>query len=225
MDYRSVLDTVNRFIRDPDTIYNDIKDGRSFRAFFFSSLFAILVFGGFYGAVMGLYAGGLQILFDALKIPMLLLISLFVSLPTYYVLSGILGGELSLRQLTTLFMVSFAVMSTLLVAFMPVTLFFTLTTPERTFTTYAFTILLNVGFFALSGLTAVSYLLKGFSRIHDENRSWVLSFIIGSLVLIFVGTQLAWVLRPYFHFSDQFIAPPSGNFYIALLQLILRLLG
>jgi predicted neutral ceramidase superfamily lipid hydrolase len=219
-----MLDSVNRFIRDPDTVYNDIKDERGLREYCFSSLFAILAFGGLYGAVMGLYAGGLQILFDALKIPMLLLISLFVSLPTYYVLSGILGGELSLRQLSTLFMVSFAIMSTLLVAFMPVTLFFTLTTPERAITTYGFTIFLNVGFFALSGLTAVSYLLKGFGRIHGENRSWVLSFLIGSLVLIFVGTQLAWVLRPYFNVSDFFIAPPSGNFYVALFELLLRLI-
>ncbi|MHA2302400.1 MAG: hypothetical protein ACXACD_15740, partial [Candidatus Thorarchaeota archaeon] len=96
---------------------------------------------------------------------------------------------------------------------------------ERTFATYGFSILLNVLFFALAGLTAVSYLLNGFSRIHGDNKRWVPAMMIGSIVLAFVGTQLAWVLRPYFHVSWTFIAPPSGNFYIALFELIARLLG
>jgi hypothetical protein len=174
---------------------------------------------------MGLYAGGLQVFFAAVKIPMLLLISLYVSLPTYYVLNGFFGGDLSLRQLAVLFMVSFAVMAIMLVAFLPVTLFFTLTTPERSFATYGFTVLLNVFFFGISGLTAINYLLKGFAVIHGENRRWILPMIIGSAVLIFVGTQLAWVLRPYFHFYSEFIRPPSGNFYIALAVLIARLFG
>ena len=156
---------------------------------------------------------------------MLLLISLYVSLPTYYVLNGILGGELSLRQMAVLFMVSVTVMAIMLIAFLPVTLFFTLTTPERTFAAYAFTVLLNVLFFALAGLTAVSYLLSGFRRIHGENKRWVPAMMVGSVVLAFVGTQLAWVLRPYFHVSFAFFAPPSGNFYIALFILIARLLG
>jgi hypothetical protein len=156
---------------------------------------------------------------------MLLLIALYVSLPTYYVLNGILGGELSLRQMAVLFMVSVTVMAIMMIAFLPVTLFFTLTTPERTFATYAFTVLLNVLFFALAGLTAVNYLLNGFSRIHGENKRWVPAMMIGSIVLAFVGTQLAWVLRPYFHVSWAFFAPPSGNFYIALFELIAKLLG
>jgi hypothetical protein len=113
----------------------------------------------------------------------------------------------------------------MMIAFLPVTLFFTLTTPERTFATYGFSILLNVLFFALAGLTAVSYLLNGFSRIHGDNKRWVPAMMIGSIVLAFVGTQLAWVLRPYFHVSWVFLAPPSGNFYIALFELIARLLG
>ncbi|MHA1863000.1 MAG: hypothetical protein ACTSWA_04455, partial [Candidatus Thorarchaeota archaeon] len=119
---------------------------------------------------------------------------------------------------------SMTIMSVMMIAFLPVTLFFTLTTPERTFAAYGFTVLLNVLFFAISGLTAVSYLLNGFNRIHGENKKWVPAMMIGSAVLAFVGTQLAWVLRPYFHVSLAFVAPPEGNFYIALFGLIVRLL-
>lgn len=223
-DYEIFLNTLNRLIRDRDAVFRDLREEQFLREYFFSTTLATIIFGGLYGAVMGLYAGGLQVLFAAIKVPMLLLISLYVSLPTYYVLNGFFGGDMSLRQLAVLFMVSFAVMSILLIAFLPVTLFFTITTPERSFATYGFTVLLNVFFFGIAGLTAINYLLKGFDVIHGENKRWVLPMIIGSGVLIFVGTQLAWVLRPYFHFSWEFIRPPSGNFYIALVELIARLL-
>lgn len=223
MEIQTILDTLSLFIRDRESVYKNIKDETNLKEYYIVSTIAILVFGALYGMVMGLYAGGLQILFDAVKIPLLLLIALYVTLPTYYVLNGILGGDLSLRQLTVLFMVSVCVLATMLIAFLPVTLFFTLTTPERNFTTYGFFILLNVIFFALSALTAVSYLWQGFSRIHGENKRWIMATFIGTIVLAFVGTQLAWVLRPYFHDTGVFLAPPSGNFYIALFELLIRL--
>ncbi|MFW9965605.1 MAG: hypothetical protein ACFFEA_00490 [Candidatus Thorarchaeota archaeon] len=223
MDYESFFQILSRFIRDREGLYNDIQEEKGLRKYFVTSIFATLLFGALYGASMGTYAGSVQILFDAIKIPMLLLIAVFVSLPTYYVLNGILGGEMSLKQMAVLFMISITVMATMMIAFLPVTLFFMLTTPERTFAAYAFTVLLNVFFFGISGVTAVSYLLRGFSKIHGENKKWVPAMITGSGVLAFVGTQLAWVLRPYFHLSTTFIAPPSGNFYIAVIELVARL--
>ncbi len=224
MDYESFFEQLSRFIRDREGLYADIKDENKLRDYFTTSILATVLFGALYGGSMGTYAGGLQILFDAIKIPMLFLVAVFVSLPTYFVLNGILGGEMSLKQMTVLFMISITVMATMMIAFLPVTLFFMLTTPERTFAAYAFTVLLNVFFFGIAGVTAVSYLLRGFSKIHGENKKWVPAMITGSGVLAFVGTQLAWVLRPYFHLSTAFIAPPSGNFYIAVIELIGRLL-
>ncbi|NHJ12670.1 MAG: hypothetical protein EAX95_03300 [Candidatus Thorarchaeota archaeon] len=224
MNRQVFFETLAHYIQDREGVYEDIKNERNMLNHVITSTLATVLFGALYGAVMGTYAGGVQILYDAIKIPLLLLVAVYVSLPTFFVLNGILGGELSFRQMAVLFAVSITVMATLLIAFLPVTLFFMLTTPERTFSTYAFTVLLNVFFFAISGLTAVAYLLQGFSRIHGENKKWVPAMVIGTGVLAFVGTQLAWVLRPYFHLSLEFIAPPSGNFYIALFGLIARLL-
>jgi hypothetical protein len=215
---------LGEFITKRSVIYENIKEQRMLWEYFVVGTVATVVFSAAYGAVMGVYAGGIQIAYDAVKIPMLLMISLYVSMPTFYVLNGILGGELNLRQLVTLFLVSMTVMGAMLIAFLPVTLFFILTTPERIFIAYAFNVLLTVIFFGIAGLTAVIYFLNGFVYIHGENRSWVPAMIIGSLVLAFVGTQLAWVLRPYFHQSLVFIAPPSGNFYLAVIELLMRLL-
>ncbi|MBS3794455.1 MAG: hypothetical protein KGY80_06145 [Candidatus Thorarchaeota archaeon] len=218
------LETINRFISGRKAVYADLKEEKRLGEYFIASFLGTLIFSAVYGLVMGIYAGGIQILYDALKIPMLLLISLFVSLPTFYVLNAILGGEMTFRQVVVLFMISVTAMSTMLVAFMPVTLFFTITTPERGFASYTFTVMLNVLIFTLAGLTAVVYLLSGFGYIHGENKRWIPGVLIGSCVLAFVGTQLAWVLRPYFNLSLGFIRPPSGNFYVAILELLLRYL-
>ena len=218
------LANLSLFITDRDKVFEDIKEERNLSSYFWTSMVTIIVFGVTYGASMGLYAGGIQILYVAIKVPMLLLISLYISLPTYYVMSGILGAKMSFRQITVLFMVSIAVMTVVLIAFMSVTLLFAITNMEKTFQTYAFTIFLNVGLFGLSGFIAFLYLLGGFNTIHGENKNWIIPMLIGSGVLAFVGTQLAWVLRPYFNQSLEFIRPPSGNFYIALFNLFIELL-
>ena len=223
MERQELFNILSSFIRRRTEVYENIKGERMLREYFITSTAAIIVFSGLYGAVMGTYAGGLQILYDAVKIPLLLLLSMYISLPTYYILNGVLGGELSLRQLYALFQISIAVMSSMLMAFLPVTLFFILTTFERSFVMYAFNVLLNVLFFGIGGLFALKYLLDGFKYVHGENRSWKPAMLLGSCVLTFVGTQLAWVLRPYFHLSIDFISRPRGNFYIALFELVLRL--
>jgi len=52
--------------------------------------------------------------------------------------------------------------------------------------------------FALAGLFTLAYLLRGFMTVFS-GAEWVFAFLIGSVIFMFVGTQLAWVLRPYFH--------------------------
>ena len=37
---------------------------------------------------------------------------------------------------------------------------------------------------------------------------------MSSLVLVLVGTQMSWILRPYFNPLEAFIRPLRGNFYI-----------
>ena len=172
---------------------------------------------------MELHPGGLQILYDAIKIPMLLLISLYITAPSFYVLTSILGGRRSLSQVVVLLLSSLTVMSVILLALIPVNLFFLLTTANATYSTYAFIVLLNVLIFALAGFFALVHLLRGFMALYPGG-AWVLSFLIGGFIFIFVGTQLAWVLRPYFHYYEGFIRPPEKNFYVAMIELIFRLL-
>jgi hypothetical protein len=181
----------------------------------------VIVLSAVYGAIMGLYPGGLQILYDAVKIPMLLLISLYITAPSFYVLTSLLGGRRSLSQVVVLLLSALTVMSTILLALVPVNLFFILTSANTSFSTYAFVVLINVLIFALAGFFALIYLLRGFMALYPSEE-WILSFLIGGFIFIFVGTQLAWVLRPYFHYYPGFIRPTENNFYVAIIELIFR---
>jgi len=35
-----------------------------------------------------------------------------------------------------------------------------------------------------------------------------------------VGSQMAWLLRPFFNQTDVFIRPRSGNFFMAVLRVL-----
>jgi hypothetical protein len=70
-----------------------------------------------------------------------------------------------------------------------------------------------------AGYFGIISMLTSFKRFHND-KTWNPALIIGSFMIVFVGTQLAWTLRPFFHTSEQFTRPISGNFYVALGNLI-----
>ncbi len=218
-----VLSVVDEFIKRRDEFIKNLIEERNIKAYFFSSTLVVLVFSAVYGSTMGIYADGLQIVYSAIKIPILLLLSLYLTVPSYYVLSSLFGGKRTLGQTVTLLLSSFTIMSTVLVAFVPVNLFFILTT-EKSFTTYAFTVLMNITIFALSGFFALFYFVKGANTLYQKSsENWKPAFLIGSVILAFVGTQLAWVLRPYFNYYPDFIRPLESNFYTEVTELMVRI--
>ena len=223
MTSTGVLRVAEDLLRRRKEVFANIKTGQNLNKFLLNANLCTILFAAIYGATMGAYPGGLQILYSIIKIPLLLLISLYVALPTYYVLDAFSGGDISLRQTAAVILSSFSIMSIVLLAFVPVNLFFILTTPGQGFQTYAFVVLLNVGIFAIAGIAGLVYQFAGMESIHSNSR-WVEGFLISLLVQVFVGTQMAWVLRPYFD-TGPFLRPLEGNFYIAMFKLLARVLG
>jgi hypothetical protein len=251
------LGTVETVLKKRRQLFANIHDKRNLTRYFFDFQVAIFLFGFIYGASMGLFSGGIQIFYSALKIPLLLFLTLYICIPTFYVLDSLSGGALSFRQMLTIVLAGFTIMATILIAFLPVTVFFLLTTVD-----YTFIVILNVAVFALGGIGAIIYFLQGYFMIYrleaapgpqitdsgkcpqcereiqegqafcpfclsriiaDSDKGFqasALPILIGVFVLIFVGTQLAWILRPYFHFYPFFIRPLGGNFYLAMLELL-----
>lgn len=252
------LGTVETVLKNRRQLFANIHDKRNLTDYFIDFQIAIFLFAFIYGASMGFFSGlGIQVFYSALKIPLLLFLTLYICIPTFYVLDSLSGGALSFRQMLTILLAGFTIMATILVAFLPVTAFFLLTTSD-----YSFIVLLTLAVFALGGMGAIIYFLQGYFTIYrletepgpqitdsgkcpqcrrkikedqafcpscgtrimydaDKGfRASSLPILIGVLVLIFVGTQLAWILRPYFHFYPFFIRPLGGNFYLAMLELI-----
>ena len=214
---------VEEFIKRREEFLKNLMEEKGLEAYFVNSNLAIIVFSGVYGATIGVYPSGLQVFYDPVKIPMLLLISLYITVPSYYVLSSLFGGKHSFSQMVILLLSSVMVMSIVLLALVPLNLFFILATANVTYSTYAFLVILNVAIFALAGLFALVYLLRGFATMYP-GIGWTPAFSVGSIIFMFVGTQLSWVLRPYFHYYPQFVRPVEKNFYIAMIELIFRFL-
>jgi hypothetical protein len=214
---------VEEFIKRREEFFKNLIEEKGLKAYFVNSNLAIIVFSGVYGATMGVYPGGLQVFYDAVKVPMLLLFSLYITVPSYYVLSSLFGGKHSFSQIVILLLSSLTVMSTVLLALVPLNLFFILTTANATYSSYAFLVILNVAIFTIAGFFALVYLLRGFATMYP-GIGWTPAFFVGSIIFMFVGTQLSWVLRPYFHYYPQFVRPVEKNFYIAMIELIFRFL-
>jgi len=220
-DFLARFSVVEELIKHREAFFKSLMEGKKLRAYFINSNVAIIVFAAVYGATMGVSPGGLQVFYDAVKVPILLLISLYVTVPSYYVLSSLFGGGSSFSQMVILLLASLTVMSTVLLALVPINLFFILTTANATQSAYAFLVILNVVMFALAGLFALAFLLSGFMTMYP-GIGWAPAFLVGSIIFMLVGTQLAWVLRPYFHSYPQFIRPVESNFYIAMIELVIR---
>jgi hypothetical protein len=113
-------------------------------------------------------------------------------------------------QMAVLVLTGCSVVAIIMISFTPVILFFIITAKE-----YFFTVFLNIGILSLAGYFATVYIIKNF-KMFFENQKWLPSVLVGCFVIAFVGTQLAWTLRPFFRSYAGFTKPVSGNFYIAV---------
>jgi len=91
-------------------------------------LLLILVFGSCYGALMGTFGGItgdrlLQILYSALKVPLLLLVTFVVALPSFFVLNTLLGVRSDFPIVFTALVSTQAGLTIVLLSLAPYTLF------------------------------------------------------------------------------------------------------
>jgi len=131
---------------------------------------ASVALGLVYGIFMGLYAVlsredpcYMQMVATAVKVPALFFLTLVVTFPSLYVFSALLGLRLPPLDTLRVVMAAIAVNLTVLASFGPITGFFTLST-----TSYAFMKLLNVFFFAVSGVIGLGFLLSMLRRLEGK---------------------------------------------------------
>jgi hypothetical protein len=91
---------------------------------------------------------------------------------------------------------------------------------------------LNVAIFAITGFIGIKFLYQGMQLLSKEDeeglttRMSILRFWL--ILYAFVGTQLAWTLRPFFGTPDSpfvLFRELEGNFYLSLVQALGEILG
>lgn len=221
---RGFLRQSDSFLTSPRGVLDRIVLGNDLHALSRAAFFVTVAMSAFYGIVMGgtnFFQGSAHafstefviMVATAVKVPCLFLITLAIVVPPVYVSSTFAGARVRFDQMVALLLVSIAVTATVLASMGSVALFFSITTRS-----YAFIKVLHVAFFAYAGVAGLSYLIRGYGMIINENeaRPNPLLFPAWLLLYMFVGTQLAWVMRPFVGnpgMEFQLFRPFTGNFY------------
>jgi len=166
MNIRELLRDTDKLLRGHFTRKEDLTEGKI--GVPVSTLVqAGLILGATYGVFMGIYgvtrpenASFWQLVATTAKVPLLFLLTLAVTFPSLYVFSALANTRLEVKDTLRLLLGAVTVNLALLASLGPVTGFFTLSTKS-----YAFMVILNVLFFAISGFVGLAFLRRALDLV------------------------------------------------------------
>ncbi|MGL5808158.1 MAG: actin-binding WH2 domain-containing protein [Xenococcaceae cyanobacterium] len=224
MNYFEIL---MQLLRDRQNFLLEIDRGLKLDKKSISLLVCSSLFLAFYGAIIGSFSSWLQMLSSAIKLPALYLLTMIICLPTLYFFDIISGSKRTFGQYLALLLATMSIISVMLFGFAPVTIFFRLSAND-----YNFFRLLNVAIFAITGWIGINFFYQSILSVTNQeidNPKNHNSIIKAWLFLYaFVGSQLAWTLRPFFSRPDEpfaFFREIESNFYIEVIKIIGQVLG
>lgn len=184
------IGAVDQLLRDRDAVLARIRDDIRLMDLARVMLITIAVASAVFGAALGTYRGGVQILYAAVKFPLLMLGTAAICAPSLSAFNAALERPSSLQKDLALVLASLALGSLVLVAQAPLVMLASSLAFD-----YHTLILLTFGCCSVAGLASLTMVSRGLRAAFDgRHRS-----AVASLLLIFcvVGAQLAWTLRPY----------------------------
>lgn len=181
-----------------------------------------------YGLVMGSYNGPMQSISSGLKLPALVFVSLAICFPSFYIVQLLLGSKMTLRQLAVMLLGGFVMMTTILLAFAPISLFFQLSGSP-----YTFLQLLHFGIFAFAGFWSMRTVLEALANACEKKgiypKTGLTVFRLWIFILAFVGIQLSWNLRPFIGSKEMVFewlrSETQSNIYATLFGALGNLFG
>lgn len=193
-------------------------------------LLALVVLCGlFYGAVMGAYSGLApgrlhQLLYSGVKVPLLLLATFLLCLPSFFVINTVAGLREDFGEVLRAVIGAQSCVTVVLASLAPFTAVWYLSSAD-----YQSAILFNAAMFGVATIAAqvvvrryYAPLIRRSPRHRQLLRFWFLLYA-------FVGIQMGWVLRPFIGDPDIpvafFRSGAWGNAYVVLARLIVRVAG
>ena len=182
--------TIDRLLENPNHLVGTLLDEgsthhRRLAAIALASILGLAI----YGAVMGSFQGGAQILRSMVKAPLVVFASLLLALPSLYVFTGLSGGT-SLRRVAVTATTYGALLAAISMALLPISWLFSTASSSLWFVT-----LIHFSTWSLALLLAQRVLR---STVVPDRRGPYLSFalLLWSALLLVVSLQMATHLRP-----------------------------
>ena len=213
-----------------------------------------ILLAAFYGLCLGLFALSVRetpdarfMLGAALKLPILILGATLVTLPSLYVFLALFDVSLGFKQVLGGMLAANTIFATVIASLGPIVGFFSLSSQS-----YPFILLLNVAICGLGGFLGMRLVVKTLSasqpvpetrrevdlptdddlppalpgepEVAPKGQSWKGILGVWMALYVFVGTQLAWILRPFIGSPESpfvWFRGKSGSF----VDTVLRALG
>lgn len=185
----------------------------------------VLLFGCLYGCVLGSFGGrGLQALYSACKVPLLLSVATAVCLPNFYVVNVLLGLRDDWSAACRAIFAAQGTLAIMLAALAPVTALVYVSSDH-----YELAIVANGLMFAIGTSAAQLTMNLHYRALVRQNRRHRIGRAAWVLLYVFVAIQLAWVLRPFLGAPDlptRFLREDAWtNAYVAIGGVLARLFG
>ncbi len=185
--------------------------------------------GMIYGGVMGSFGGVAgerlaQVFYSATKVPLLLIATFALSLPSFFVLNTLFGLRADFAAVLRALLAAQAALTVILVSLAPYTAFWYVS-----FAGYQVAVLFNALMFLIASLAA-QYVLRGYyTPLIARNPRHRLMFRTWLLIYAFVGIQMGWVLRPFVGDPGSpvqfFRAESWGNAYVVVARMVWSVLS
>jgi hypothetical protein len=184
------LGTIDTLLRDRAATLARIARGEALADLVRTMLLTIAVSCAIFGAAVGMYRGGVQILYAAIKFPLVMLLTAAITAPCLTAFNAAVDRPYGLRRDVALVLLSLGFGSLLLVAQAPILLLGALLEVA-----YHKFILMTFGCAALAGLGSLGVLGRGIRGQSGRHARITSLALVG--VLAVVGAQVAWTMRPY----------------------------
>ena len=187
-----------------------------------------------YGFTVGFWRSPLMGSYVAVKMPLLIALTLGCNGMLNGLLGMLLGSGLGFRQSLHALLSAFAISGLILASVAPVTFFIAVNVPEpesaQAATAHSSYLLIHVLLIAVAGLSGVvrlRRLLESYTSSRTIARSTLGAWIAGNALL---GMQFSWILRPFFGSPRLEVAflrenPMHGSFAEAVWNSLQRILG
>lgn len=216
------LSLIDGLLRDRraalDAMEDPAKTGHSARTL----VITIMLGTGVLGATLGMYRGGIQILYAGIKLPLMILLTAGICAPAFSALKAALYGQTHIKRDVLVVLGSLALASLLAAACAPV-LMLAMTLDVS----YHRLILLTVaccGVAGLGGLTFFFAALRRWSQGRHRALALALFMVFGA-----VGSQMTWTLRPFLvrprTVEVPFVRAIEGSFIQAVFESTLSAQG